>query len=126
MDILFLLGRILFGGFFVMNGLNHLTKTDGLAQYAKSKGVPSPRVAVLLSGLLILLGGIGIIFGILPQVSLVLVILFLLPVSFQMHAFWNASPEEKQDEMINFLKNLALVGAALMLLSLELPWILSL
>ena len=125
MPSLFLIGRILFGGFFLMMGINHFQNTRMLAHMAKQKGVPSPQFAVYISGLLLFLGGLGVILGIHPQIALILLIVFLLPVTFQMHAFWTVSEEETMSEMINFTKNMALVGAALMLLMLSLPWPLS-
>jgi hypothetical protein len=62
-DILLLLGRILFGGFFVFNGLNHLFKHGAITGYAASKNVPQAGLAVTLSGLMILFGGLGVLLG---------------------------------------------------------------
>ncbi len=127
MEIVFIIGRLLFGGFFLMSGLNHLKNPGGMLGYAAAKGVPYPKLAVLGTGALLLAGGIGVIFGVYPTVSLLLILLFLLPTSFIMHAFWQETDKNlKMNEKINFLKNLALAGAALMLLSLPLPWIWSL
>lgn len=126
-ELLFLLGRILYGGFFVLNGLNHFTKTGMMAQYAGSKGVPSPKYAVLLSGLFILLGGLGILLGVYVQWSVLLLAVFLVAASFKMHNFWAVQdPMQKQMEMVQFLKNMALLGAALMVLAISEPWAFSL
>lgn len=121
--ILFLIGRILFGGFFIMNGINHFTKNAGMSQYAASKGVPSPSFAVYLSGLMILLGGLGILLGVYTQISLWLIIAFLVIISFKMHNFWTIGDESKMPEQIQFMKNMALLGAALMMLGMSEPWI---
>ena len=88
MDTLVTIGRVVFGGFFVMNGLNHLFKVNDMAGYAKSKGVPSPKLAVVVSGLLILLGGLGLIFNLYVNWSVLLLVVFLLLVAFKMHNFW--------------------------------------
>lgn len=118
MELMFLVGRLLYGGYFLMNGLNHLTKLEGVAAYAGSKGVPMPKAAVILSGLMILLGGLGILLGMYVQWSAGLIALFLLAVSFKMHDFWAVKdPQAKMTEQVNFLKNMALLGAALMMLS---------
>jgi putative oxidoreductase len=50
MKALFLIGRIVFGGFFLYNGINHFKQKDGLAQYAGAKNVPYPDVAVVAAG----------------------------------------------------------------------------
>lgn len=114
MDYLFLLSRVIFGGYFLLNGINHLRKLDGLAGYAQSKGVPSPKVAVAVSGLLIILGGVGIILGIFVNLSVILILLFLIPVTFTMHRFWKETdPMAKSNEYITFMKNIALAGASL-------------
>ncbi len=118
MKWLSLIGRILYGGFFLYNGLfNHLLNLDMLTQYAQSKGVPAPQLAVLVSGLMILLGGAMVLLGWKVRAGAVLIALFLIPVSFKMHAFWAvADPTGRMGEMVHFSKNMALLGAALMVM----------
>jgi uncharacterized membrane protein YphA (DoxX/SURF4 family) len=127
MDILFFIGRIIFGGYFVFNGLNHFRNLGMLSDYAQSKGTPAPSLAVAASGVLLLLGGVSILLGAYPIVGIALLIVFLVPVSFMMHNFWTVEDAQmKMNDMINFTKNMALAGAALMLLALPRPWPLSL
>lgn len=123
MQLAFLVGRILYGGYFFLAGIKHFKQLGGMAGYAQSKGVPAARAAVAGSGLLILLGGLGVILGVYPRWSLLLIVLFLVPVTFTMHRYWAvADPMAKMGEQINFGKNLALLGAALAMLSLPVPW----
>lgn len=127
MEILFLIGRILFGGFFVLNGVNHFMKTGMMTGMAAAKGVPAPKLAVIGSGLVLLAAGAGIIFGVYPVTSLILVLVFLLPTTFTMHAFWRERDANlRMSEMINFMKNMAIIGATLMLMALSTNWALSL
>lgn len=127
MDILFLIGRIIYGGFFLLNGINHFTKSEALRAYAAGKGVKNPAFSVFFSGLLIFVGGLGIILGIYIPIAVAALILFLVSVSFRMHDFWKIQDEQmKVVEMAHFLKNMALAGAALMILNLPQPWVLSL
>ncbi|MDO8620409.1 MAG: DoxX family membrane protein [bacterium] len=124
MNILFLIGRIIFGGYFLMNAWNHFKNVESLTGYAQFKGVPSPRTAVLVSGFLLLLGGLGVVFGIAPEASLALLIIFLVPVSFKMHAFWKETdPTKSMMERVQFMKNMALIGACLMLYAIPAPWL---
>lgn len=125
-EVLFLVGRVLFGGFFLMTGLRHYMNTDMLAGYAQSKGVPSPRVAVLSSGLLILAGGLGVLLGAYVPWAVAALVLFLVLVSFKMHAYWTEAEPMKSQDMQNFMKNMALLGGALMLLMIPEPWAYSL
>lgn len=122
-SILFLIGRILFGGYFVMSGVNHFSKKEQLKGYAASKGVPSPGAAVIVSGSLLLLGGLGVLLGAYVSWSLILLLIFLVPVTFKMHAYWkDQDPGMKAGNQVNFMKNLALIGVILMLFMLPLPW----
>jgi putative oxidoreductase len=123
MRTLFVLGRTIFGGFFAYSGINHFQHTDGMKQYAAAKGVPAPERAVQATGALLLAGGLSIIAGLKPRQGLAAIIAFLIPVSLQMHRFWEEQePQQRQAEMINFMKNMALVGASLALLQIDEPW----
>jgi putative oxidoreductase len=116
--ILLYLGRILFGGYFAYSGFNHFKMLDMMSGYAKSKGAPLPKLSVAFSGLLLLIGGLSVLFNIVPSVGFVSLALFLIPVTFIMHAFWKVQdPTAKMHEMINFMKNIALLGAVLILLA---------
>ena len=88
MDTLLLIGRIIFGGFFIYSGVGHFTKFGIMTQYTKMKGVPLPAIALGITGLMLLLGGLSIVFGVYPFVGIVLLAAFLVPVSFMMHNFW--------------------------------------
>ena len=123
MRSLFLLGRAIFGGYFAYSGLRHFAETEGLSQYAGAKGVAAPEAAVRASGALLLAGGVSILAGVKPREGLAAIIGFLVPVTMQMHRFWDVeNPEQRMNEMINFTKNFALVGAALMMTQIPEPW----
>jgi putative oxidoreductase len=120
-EVLFLIGRILFGGYFIMGGMNHFTKREMMNQYALGKGVGGGLVA--FSGLIILLGGLGILLGAFIGWSALLLAVFLIIVSFKMHAFWKETdPKTKMENMRYFMANMALLGATLMMLVINAPW----
>lgn len=120
MKALFVIGRAMFGGFFLYNGINHFLKQEHLAQYANAKEVPMPEQAVLASGALLAVGGISLILGWKPRLGAAAVLAFLATTSPLMHDFWNAQdPQQEQNDMIHFSKNLALASAALALIGLE-------
>jgi len=121
--ILFLVGRLILGAFYLFNASNHFFQLKALAGYAQSKGVPAPRLSVLGSGLLLIIGGLSLIMGFLPSVGILAIVLFFLPVTFFMHNFWKVQdPMAKMAEMVNFTKNMALMGSALMFLAIPQPW----
>ena len=118
----FLLGRMLFGGYFIMSGMNHFKQTKQLAQYAGAKGVPKPDAAVRATGAVLIAGGTSILLGLKPKLGAAAIVGFLAGVSPIMHDFWNEDAEQRMNDMINFTKNLALVGGATALMAVEEPW----
>lgn len=128
MKIPFLLGRIVFGGFFVYNAVNHFKNKNQLAQYAATKNVPLPDLAVQAAGVLLGVGGTSIVLGVEPKIGSAALITFLGVVSVTIHRFWaEQDPQQRYSDMTHFLKNMALLGAAVALADgVEEPWPLSL
>jgi uncharacterized membrane protein YphA (DoxX/SURF4 family) len=123
---LFLIGRVLYGGFFVLGGLNHFQHLNMMAGFTASKGVPAAKPLVLASGLLILVGGLLVIAGWHIGIGLACIVLFLGPVTFLMHNYWvEEDVMQRINQRVNFQKNIALLGAALMMLMIARPWALS-
>ncbi len=107
-----LTGRILFSLIFLMTILNHFSA--GAAAYAAAKGVPLASIAVPLSGVIAILGGVSIALGYKAKWGGLLIALFLVPVTVLMHNFWTVSdPMAAAMQEAMFMKNLALLGAAL-------------
>lgn len=123
----FLLGRMIFGGFFLFNGIHHFREYKQLAQYAKAKNVPMPEAAVLGSGAVLTVGGASILLGAEPKLGMLAILTFLGTVSPAIHDFWNdQDPAQKQNNMAHFMKNMALLGGAMALLGVDEPWPVSL
>ena len=123
MKAAFLIGRLVFGGFFLYNGINHLKQRKQLGQYAESKNVPMAEVTVAATGVVLIAGGASILLGVKPKLGTAAVAGFLAGVSPVMHNFWSMQdPQQRMSEMINFTKNMALLGSALALMGVEEPW----
>lgn len=118
LSTVFLVARILFGGVLAFTGLNHFLDAENMIGYAEMKGVPAASFMVPLSGAMLVAGGIGVILGFYPVLSSALLAGFLLVTTPKMHDFWNAPEDQQQSEMTQFLKNVALFGAALAFLVL--------
>ena len=104
-------------------GINHLQHAENMGQYAATKGVPAPEQAVQATGAMLLAGGLSVMSGFKPRQGLAALIGFLVPVTLQMHRFWEeADAQKRQAEMVNFMKNMALVGAALAMMQIDEPW----
>ena len=116
MDFLFLVGRILFAVLFLGSGFAHFKAVDAMTGYAQFKKVPAARASVLLSGAVLILGGLSVLLGFHGEWGSLLLVLFLVPTAFLMHNFWTVEDAQaKMTEQVAFNKDIALAGAALVL-----------
>ena len=114
MDIVLLVGRVLFGALFLGSAVGHLRQTAAMAGYAASRGVPMAALATRVTGVQIALGGLSVILGVWGDLGALLLAAFLVPTALLIHGFWKESePMARQMEMVQFNKDLALAGAAL-------------
>ncbi|NIB98952.1 DoxX family protein [Halobacterium sp. R2-5] len=112
-DVVLLVGRVLFGGVLAFMGLNHFMQLEAMTGYAQHKGLPAPKLSVLASGLVLVLGGLSVVIGVLPVVGAAALAAFLVVSALTMHDFWAVPEDQQQDEMTGFLKNIGLAGGAL-------------
>jgi putative oxidoreductase len=111
MKVIVLLGRILFSLLFLINCSNMFTPMA--VQYAAAQGVPIPNILVPLAAVIAIVGAVSIAIGLKARFGGWLIVLFLIPVTFFMHRFWNEKdPMAYQMQKGLFLHNLALTGAA--------------
>jgi len=115
-------GRLLFGGYFVYSGLNHFLNLEAIAGSAASKNVPSPEVAVALTGLMLLVGGLSILSGQWPKIGALFIAIFLAVVTPTMHDFWAQPDPARMMELAQFTRNMALLGAAFLAMAIPEPW----
>ena len=111
-EVLVLAGRILFSFIFIMGGLNLFSRqTIG---FAAAQGVPTANLTVPLAGVIAILGGLSVLLGYHAKLGAWLIVLFLVPVTLMMHKFWGVSdPAAAQMQMVMFMKNLSMLGGAL-------------
>jgi putative oxidoreductase len=115
MKLIVLIGRVLFALIFVV-------ATPGLfdaptIENAAARGVPLAWVAVPLAGMISLLGGLSIAFGYRARWGAWLLVLFLVPVTWKMHPFWYETGPDALLQLVMFMKNIALLGAALLVIA---------
>lgn len=118
--IAFTAGRVIFAAVLGFMGFSHFMDVEGMSGYAEAKGVPFPKLAVIGSGIMLVLGSLSIALGVYPIIGAGLIAVFLLGVTPVMHDFWiHEDPEERQNEMISFEKNTAMFGAALLIMAIS-------
>jgi putative oxidoreductase len=117
-----LLGRLFFALIFLMAGPNHFAGQT--IAYAASQGVPMASIAVPFSGVIAILGGLSILLGYRARIGAWLIVLFLVAVTPMLHNFWTVhDPMMHQMQMIMFMKNLSMLGGALLISQLGSgPW----
>jgi len=114
MSIVALTGRVLFALIFILSGISHFLHST--IEYAASQGVPMASLMVPLSGAIAVAGGLSIAAGYRARWGAILIVVFLIPVTLSMHKFWTvADPAMQQMQMAHFMKNVALLGAALLI-----------
>jgi len=118
MEILAIVGKVLFGILFLDAGKSHFQYKDVNVAYARGKGLILPELNVVLSGLLLLIAPVLYILGIWEMAALISIATFLLLTCILFHNYWQvADMQSKQIERISFYKNLALAGAAIVLIT---------
>jgi putative oxidoreductase len=116
MDVVFLIGRILFVIPFLLSVQIHLVKREQGVQYARMYNVPLAELGVPLTGVIALAGGVSVLLGLWGDLGALLIAGFLFLITPFMHAFWREGDEMgKATQMAMFTKNFALAGGALVL-----------
>ena len=110
----FLVGRILVGCFYLQNAFDHLANVGSMARTAAAHGVPAPELAIIGSGLLLLVAGLSFLLGAYPPLGVAAAVLFLVPVTLIMHT--------RPFDVVNVSKNIGLLGSSLMFLAVPRPW----
>ena len=117
MEAIFVIGRLLYAALFLGSAFGHLTKTKQMGAYAKSMGVPAAELMTFFTGLMLLVGGLSVLFNFDLFYGSLLLVLFLVPTALMMHAFWKVTDAGmKQVQQVMFMKNISLAGAALMIM----------
>jgi uncharacterized membrane protein YphA (DoxX/SURF4 family) len=114
-----LLGRGLFVALFLNSGIGHFVNRDAMVGYGRAVGAPAPDVMVPVTGAMLLLGGASVLLGIWMDLGLLVLIAFLAPTAYFAHGFWRADdPMQAATEQAQFMKNIALTGACMVMLFL--------
>ena len=111
-----LIGRILVAAIFLWSGIGKIGGFAGTAGYMASKGLPMAEVLLVITILVEVGASILIIIGYQTRLAALALLLWMIPVTLIFHAFWAVPADQVQMQMINFFKNLGLMGAMLLLI----------
>jgi putative oxidoreductase len=119
----FFAGRILLGGYLLLGAFHHFSGLSTMAGFAAAHGVPMPEASVAIAGVFLAVAGLSFLLGLYPTIGVAALVVFLVPVTLTMHAFWaDRDSMMRQMDLINFSKNVGLLGAGLMFLAIPRPW----
>jgi putative oxidoreductase len=110
-----LVGRILLAVIFVISGFNKIMGFGGTTGYISSKGLPLPEVLAIITILIELGGGLAIVFGLKTRWAALAMIVFLIVITPIFHNFWAVAAEQRMGQLINFQKNIAILGGMIVL-----------
>ena len=108
-----LAGRVLLSVIFLMSAFGKVTNWSGTGGYMAAHGLPAAPVLLALAVLFELGGGLGLLLGLQTRLAALALVVFLIPTTLVFHNFWAFQGQEQQMQMINFLKNLAIMGGLL-------------
>jgi putative oxidoreductase len=83
-----------------------------------NKGIPAAQVLLVGAIAFEVAGGLSILLGYRPRIGAVLLLVFLVLATYYFHDFWKVEDaKERQDQMVHFLKNLAIMGAMVLIIA---------
>ena len=117
-SVAFVVGRVLFAVVVGYLAFGNLLDLESAVGYAESKGAPLASISVPLGSLGLVAGAAAVLTGIYPVVGALAIVAFLVPITTIMHDFWTMEGHDRQNEQIHFLKNVGLIGIALIFAAL--------
>lgn len=108
-----LVGRILIAFIFIFSGFGKITGFEGTVGYIGSKGLPLPQLAAIAAIIVELGGGILLVVGWKARWAAAAMLVFTGLAALLFHDFWAASPDQAQNQMIHFMKNISMMGGLL-------------
>ena len=105
-----LVGRLLIAAIFLMSGIAKLTDTPGTVAHMVNMGIPYADTLAVVAGVAEIAGAAALVLGLLTRVGAFGLLLYMIPTTVIFHAFWNYEGAERLPQMVNFMKNLAIIG----------------
>jgi putative oxidoreductase len=116
--LLALLGRLMIAAIFLMSAVgNKIPKFNDVAGYMAAEGVPQPKILLAGAIAFLILGALSLVLGYKARLGALLLLVFLAAATYYFHDFWKAPQDQQQTEMIQFMKNLALMGTMVFIMA---------
>lgn len=115
--ILIIVGRFLLDFYFAQAGIRNFMKLDLHTGILAKKGVPMPRVSLLVALAVQVLGGISVALSIFPAIGAIGLIAFTIAANVLYHNFWAFSGDERTPHLNSVITNLAIIGGFLLVIA---------
>lgn len=112
-----LFARILLSVVFLVSGTLKIFGFSTMVGYAAAVGLPLPAVSLAIAAAIELIGGVMLLTGYKARVAAWVLFAYLIPTTLLFHHFWAIRGPEQLTQMVNFLKNLAIMGGLLVVTS---------
>jgi putative oxidoreductase len=109
-------GRALLGTLFFISGVTKVTAFSYVSGWMASSGVPAADLLLAITIAIEVIGGLMLITGFRARLAAIVIALFLVPVTLVFHGFWSADAANFQNQLTQFLKNLAILGGMLLVI----------
>jgi putative oxidoreductase len=112
------LGRLLLCTIFFMSAVgNKIPHYNDVAKVMESVGIPAPQFLLAGAIVFLLAGSLSVIVGYKARIGAALLLVFLVLASYYFHPFWKVEGQAQQEQMIQFMKNLSMMGAMLLVIA---------
>src|SRR5260370_31856986 len=112
------LGRLLLCTIFLLAAVgNKIPHFSAVGKVMESAGVPAPEILLVGAIVFLLVGSLSVIVGYKARIGAALLLTFLVLASYYFHSFWKLEGQAQQEQMIQFMKNLSMMGAMLFVIA---------
>ena len=114
---LLIVGRLFLSAIFLWSGVGKVMDFSGTQSYMESKGMPLVTLFLLGAIAFEILGGLSVLLGFKARWGALLLVSFLIPTTLLFHSFWAVEEARQSVETIQFMKNTAILGGLLLMVS---------
>ena len=112
------IARLMIAIIFLMSAVgNKIPNFSIVVGYMTSEGVPFATPMLIGAIAFLIAGSLSIVVGYHTRIGAGLLLVFLVLATYFFHDFWNFEGAEAQPQMIQFMKNLSLMGTMLFLIA---------
>lgn len=110
-----LVGRIALGAIFLLSGIAKLADQQGTLQHMEQAGIPAPHLMLFIAAFAEIFGAAALMTGFLARLGALGLVVYLAITTLVFHHFWTMEGDEAKTQMVNFMKNLSIIGGLLVL-----------